>query len=193
MDFLLMFLFKLRRSEFKDELCQILKNISIMSDAVVACQGALCKCKFGLTPDQFKIVSKHKTYVNETSGRQKMVGSTMDIGQPFMAKTFGQCKLQPTTGGFLPCIPAVTQWQVAYNKVTLSNMGKVLTENSKAVCAIAGVPCIEFTFHGQVAIPGVKHMAKADPVVQAQLNPLVNPKPTAKKEKPPKIKVLKHE
>ena len=146
-----------------------------MSDVAIVCQGAICECKFGMVPDQIQIVSTHKEFVNETSGSQKMIATNMDIGQPLVAKTFGQCKLQPTIGGFLPCVPAITQWQGFYDKVTLSNMGKILTEDSKAICAIAGAPCVEITFHGQVAAPGATQMQDADEQVHAQLNPLANP------------------
>ncbi|WP_055447615.1 DUF4280 domain-containing protein [Lacinutrix mariniflava] len=153
-----------------------------MSDVAIVCKGALCKCKFGNTPDQIEIVSTHKEFVNETSGSQKMIATTMDIGQPFLVKTFGQCKLQPTTGGFLPCVPAITQWQGFYDKVTLSNMGKILTEDSKAICAIAGAPCVEITFHGQVAVPGASQMQQAEEQVHAQLNPLANPQGAPEQE-----------
>ena len=153
-----------------------------MSDVAIVCKGALCKCKFGFTPDQIEIVSPHKAYVNETNGSQKMIASTMDIGQPFVAKTFGQCKLQPTSGGYLPCVPAITQWQGFYDKVTLTNMGKILTEDSKAICAIAGAPCIEITFHGQVGSPGASQMQQAEEQVHAQLNPLANPQASPEPE-----------
>ena len=146
-----------------------------MSDVAIVCNGAMCKCSFGMAPDTFSVISPHKQYVNETSGSQKMIGSTMDIGQPFQAKTFGQCKLQPTTGGFLPCIPAITQWQGFYEKVTLSNQGKILTEDSKAICAIAGSPCVAFTFHGQVGAPSASQAAQTQEEVHSQMNPLANP------------------
>jgi hypothetical protein len=106
----------------------------------------------------------------------KMIATTMDVGQPFEAKTFGQCKLQPTTGGYLPCVPSILQWQGFYEKVTLSNQGKILTENSKAVCAIAGAPCVEIVFHGQTGGPSQSQANQADEDLHSQLNPLAAPK-----------------
>ncbi len=147
-----------------------------MSDVAIVCQGAMCKCKYGFTPDTFKIVSTHKEYVNESNGSSKMIATTLDIGQPFQAKTFGQCKLQPSSSGYLPCVPAITQWQDFYKKVTISNNGKILTEDSKAICAIAGSPCVEFTWHGQIGAPSQSQAAEADNQVHSQINPLASPK-----------------
>ncbi|TPN87428.1 DUF4280 domain-containing protein [Aquimarina algicola] len=147
-----------------------------MSDVAIVCQGAMCKCKFGTVPDKLKIVSTHKEYVNETKGSKKMIATTMDIGQPFEAKTFGQCKLQPSTSGYLPCVPSITQWQDFYDKITVSNQGKILTEKSKAICAIAGAPYVEITFHGQTASPTQSQAEEADEEIHSQLNPLARPK-----------------
>ena len=145
-----------------------------MSDVAIVCNGAMCKCKFGVTPDTFTVISKHKHYVNEENGSQKMAGSSMDIGQPFQVKTFGQCKLQPSSSGYLPCVPAITQWQGFYEKVTLSNQGKILTEDTKGICAIAGNPCVEFTFHGQVGVPSPSQATETQQEVHSQMNPLAS-------------------
>lgn len=147
-----------------------------MSDVAIVCQGALCKCKYGFTPDKIKVISTHKEYVNETKGSMKMIATNMDIGQPFEAKTFGQCKLQPSSGGYLPCIPNIIKWQDFYDKITLSNKGKILTEKSKAICAIAGAPCVEITFHGQIASPSQSQANQVDEEIHSQLNPLAKPK-----------------
>jgi len=100
----------------------------------------------------------------------------MDLGMPFKAKTFGQCKLQPTSSSYLPCIPSILKWDEFYDKVVLSNQGQILTEKSKATCAIAGSPCVEFTWHGQTAGVGSSNVEEADEEVQSQLNPLVSVK-----------------
>ena len=147
-----------------------------MSKGHVAVNGALCKCKFGNVLDTLVVQSQQKVYINDSSGGNKLVANTMDLGMPLQAKTFGQCKLQPTTGGFLPCVPAVTGWTDPYDKVELSNSGQILTEKSKATCAIAGAPCIEFTWHGQTGAPGGAAVEDADAAVHSHLNPLVNVK-----------------
>lgn len=143
-----------------------------MSKGHVIVHGAMCKCKFGNVPDTLVVQTQTKGYVNDSEGSQKLIGNTMDIGMPFQAKTFGQCKLQPSSSGYLPCIPSITQWQDPYENVTLPNNGKVLTEKSKAICAIAGSPCVEFTWHGQTAAPGATGISEEQELVHSQLNPL---------------------
>ncbi len=142
-----------------------------MSIGKIVCQGALCECQYGDFPDILQVVSKHKEYVNESDGSDKMIATHRDVGQPFEKKTFGQCKLQPTPGGYKPCQVQVTEWQDFYEKVTLSNGGKVLTEKSKAICPIAGAPCITVSFHGQTASPTSQQMEQADEETHAMLNP----------------------
>ncbi len=140
-----------------------------MSQKHVVCNGAVCQCKFGTTPDKLK-VKQTDYYINESSPSKKAIANTLDIGQPFEANTFGSCKMMNNN----PCKPAITQWQDFYDKVTLQNGGKILLESSKATCAIGGSPCVEITYHGQVAELGKSNVEKADEEVQAVLNPLVN-------------------
>ncbi len=142
-----------------------------MGKAIV-CQEAECECQNGTMPDKIVSISQHKQYVNDAEGEKKMIVSTMDIGQPFQKMTFGQCKLQPTPGGYKPCQPMITEWQDFYDKITLDNGGNPILENSKAVCPIAGAPCISITFHGQTAEASQQHEEAADKEVMAQVNPL---------------------
>jgi len=73
-----------------------------------------------------------------------------------------------------PCKIIVTEWQKFYDKVQLSNGGFIILEDSKAVCAIAGTPCIEIIDHGQRAEASEQNFKNADPDVQQQINPLVD-------------------
>ncbi|MCF6350554.1 MAG: DUF4280 domain-containing protein [Flavobacteriaceae bacterium] len=147
-----------------------------MSTGHVVVEGAICKCKFGFTPDSLVVQTQNKAFINDSVASKKLIGNTMDLGIPFQAKTFGKCKLQPTSSSHLPCVPAITQWTDFYDKVYLSNNGQILTEKSKATCAIAGSPCIEFIWHGQTAGIASTAIEEADEEVQSQLNPLVNTK-----------------
>ncbi|MGS2737972.1 DUF4280 domain-containing protein [Sinomicrobium sp. M5D2P17] len=142
------------------------------SEKYLVCQGAMCQCKFGTTPDVLKVSSQDKYYINDSSSSQKLVGNTMDLGSPLKAGTFGSCKKMNNN----PCKPAVTQWKDFYDKVVLKNGGKILTEESKATCAVAGSPCIEFTTTGQMATVNPGNAEKADEEVQQELNPLVEVK-----------------
>jgi len=140
-----------------------------MSEKHLVCNGAVCKCQFGTTPDKLK-VKQTDYYINESEAAQKTIANTMDIGQPFLANTFGSCKKMNNN----PCKPAITKWIGFYDKVNLQNGGKLLLEDSKATCSVAGNPCVEITFHGQTATVHAGQTAKADDQVQAQLNVLVN-------------------
>ena len=143
-----------------------------MSKGNVIVQGAMCKCKFGNVQDTLVVNTQNKVYMNDDKGSQKLAASTMYIGMPLQAKTFGQCKLQPSSGGFLTCVPAVTQWQDTYENVVLPNKGNILTEKSKATCAIAGSTCIEFTWDGQTGSPTSSNVSEKEEKVLSQLNPL---------------------
>ncbi len=145
-----------------------------MSKGHVVVDGAICKCKFGATPDVLTVQSQTKAYINDSAASKKLIANTMDLGMPFQAKTFGPCKLKPTTGGHLPCVPAITQWQNPYDKVVLSNNGQILTENSKAACATSGSPSVEFTFHGQVATGAPAPPSAEEQEVISHLDPLAS-------------------
>lgn len=51
-------------------------------------------------------------------------------------KTFGQCKLKPSSGGFLPCIPAPVQWQDT--SVFEIDGKKELLDHSTCPCSVGG-------------------------------------------------------
>ncbi|TPN89081.1 DUF4280 domain-containing protein [Aquimarina algicola] len=145
-----------------------------MSEKHIVVQGATCECQHGFTPDMLKVSSHSYEYANDKDGSQKLIASTLEIGQPFQANTFGQCKLQPTGSSYKPCQPMITEWTGFYEDATLKNGGNIILEDSKATCAIAGAPCVKITNHGQIAEPSSQNMKNADEDTQAQLNPMVN-------------------
>lgn len=138
-----------------------------MAEKHLVCQGAMCMCKFGTTPDKLKVLSHTKEYINDSESSQKLLASTMEIGPTFEKGTFGSCKKQNNN----PCVAIVTEWKGVYEQVSLSNGGKILLEDSKATCPIGGSDCIEITFHGQVAEIGQQNVDNADDEVMAQLYP----------------------
>lgn len=141
-----------------------------MSAKHQVCQGAICKCQFGTTPDKLMVLTQQKHYINDKDAKEKLVATNVDIGMTFEKNTFGQCKLQPTTGGYLPCIPALTKWTGQYEKVKYEiNGGNPLLEDSKGICAISGSPSIAITFHGQTAEPTQKNVENASEEVVAEL------------------------
>ena len=146
-----------------------------MSEKKLVCHGAMCKCSFGDFPDTLVVSSQQKHYINDTKGSQKLMATDKELGAPFQAKTFGQCKMQPTGSSFKPCMPAITTWDGFFEKTQIqSNQGFPLLEDSKATCSFGGAPSVEITFHGQVAVPSAQNIANADPEVLSQIMPLID-------------------
>lgn len=144
-----------------------------MAQKEIIVQGAICECQFGFTPDKLKVLTQQKHYANDKEGSTKLIATDKDIGMTFEKNSFGQCKLQPTTGGYLPCVPALQQWQGMYEDTILSNQGKILLEDSKGICAVAGSPCIKFTHTGQKAEPSQQNFDNADEELLVQVSPLM--------------------
>lgn len=148
-----------------------------MSEKHLVCQGALCKCNFGTTPDTLKVLTQTKHFINDKEGSNKLMATNMDIGaSTFEKNTFGPCKMQPIPGGgFKPCQIVVTAWSGFYEKITLQdNNGKALLEDSKATCPIGGPDCITIINHGQTAEVSSQNVENADKEVLMELFPFVD-------------------
>jgi hypothetical protein len=148
-----------------------------MSEKHIVVQEATVKCKFSVEPklDKLKVKTQSKHYANEKDASKKLIATDKEIGQTLEKNTFGKCKMQPNgSGDYLPCQAVITKWSGFYDKVTLSNKGKILLESSKATCPIGGPDCITVDKHGQKAEPDKQTAQKAKPQVNNQLNPLVN-------------------
>ena len=148
-----------------------------MSEKHIVVQGATVKCKFSVEPklDKLKVKTQSKHYANDKDAADKLIATDNDIGQTLEKNTFGKCKMQPNgSGDFLPCQAVITKWSGFYEKVTLSNQGKILLEDSKATCPIGGPDCILIDNHGQKAEVSEQNVKKANPQVNSQINPLVD-------------------
>ncbi|MFC5047420.1 DUF4280 domain-containing protein [Aquimarina hainanensis] len=146
-----------------------------MSQKYAVVQGAICECQFGDFPDKLKILSHQKYYANDAEGSEKLIATSMELGgSTFEKNTFGQCKLQPTGSSFKPCQIVVTQWDGFYENVELSNGGKTLLEDSKAICPIAGSPCISILHHGQSMEVSASSTDNTNPDTHNQMNPLTD-------------------
>ena len=146
-----------------------------MAEKHIVVQGAICKCQYGQAPDTLKVLSHDKEYANDKDASKKRIATTKEIGGATLEKnTFGNCM---KIGGNPPppCKPVITEWKDFYNKVTFSNGGNILLEDSKAVCAIAGTPCIEIIDHGQRTEASAQNFKNTNKEIQRQINPLVNP------------------
>lgn len=144
-----------------------------MSEKHYVVEGATCKCQFGTAPDVLMVKTNKKEYANDINGAKKLVASTKDTGGATLQKnTFGSCAKMNNA----PCKPVIQQWQGFYDRVTLTNGGNPLLEDSKAICPIGGSPCIQIINHGQVAEVSAANVQKSKDEVMAQLLPMVDMK-----------------
>lgn len=141
-----------------------------MTEKHLVCQGALCRCNFGTTPDTLKVLTQSKRYINDKDANKKLIATHMDIGKTFDKNTFGSCtKLNNN-----PCQVVVTQWSGYYEKIVLKdNEGKALLEDSKATCPIGSTDCITIINHGQVAQASYQNVKNADKEVLAEFFPFI--------------------
>ncbi|OXA83709.1 DUF4280 domain-containing protein [Flavobacterium hercynium] len=147
-----------------------------MSKKHVVVQGATLKCKFSEDPqatDILKVKSQSKHYANDKDSDKKLIATTKEIGQTLEKNTFGNCKMQPLGNSFKPCQTMIQQWSGSYEKVTLSNQGKMLIEDSKATCPFGGPDCIEITKHGQIAEVSQQQIDNEDKELLEQICPLM--------------------
>jgi hypothetical protein len=144
-----------------------------MAEKHFVVQGATCECKFSETPktDVLKVKTHSKHYANDKDASKKLIATTKEIGQTLEANTFGNCKMQPTGSSYKPCQAVITQWSSFYEKVTLSNKGNILLEDSKATCPIGGPDCITIKDHGQKAEASSQNVKNADPQVLHHILP----------------------
>lgn len=150
----------------------------IMAEKHVVVQGAILKCQFSVSEqtDALKVLTHSKHYANDHEGKSKLIATTKEIGETLEKNTFGKCKKQASGNDYLPCNVQITNWTGFYEKVTLSNKGKILLEDSKGTCPMGAPDCISIVKHGQKAELTKIHIMKADPDVMNQINPLLDMK-----------------
>ena len=142
-----------------------------MSEKHLVCQGALCRCNFGTTPDKLMVKTQNKRYINDKEGVNKLMATHVDIGKTFEKNTFGSCSKMNNN----PCQVSFTEWSGYYEKITLEeNGGNALLEDSKATCPIGSKDCISIINHGQTAELTSQNLKNADKEVLAELLPFVN-------------------
>lgn len=141
-----------------------------MSQKHLVCQGALCKCNFGTTPDKLKVLTQTKRYINDKDGSEKLMATHKDIGKTFEKNTFGSCaKLNNN-----PCQVVVTEWSGYYKKITLEdNKGNPILEDSKATCPIGSKDCIVILKHGQIVEVSPQNLKNSNKEVIAEICPFM--------------------
>lgn len=136
-------------------------------------QKGMCQCNQGFKFPKFKVTSHQKHYWNDKEGQADYLAVTEDdltLDPPAMP--FGNCKLKPSSGGYLPCTYAPAgKWTKTYVKVKV--MGKsCLTEISELMCTTGGK--ITILKHGQRSEMGKSNVKNTDPTEQHVYNPVVN-------------------
>ena len=101
-----------------------------MSSKIYVLDGALLECNQGFVPAKLLVTENQKVKIQ---GQFK--ATDMDVQVP---ATFGQCKLKPTSGGYLPCIPALQKWTKTTKTSTLGGSKKFLYEDSECMCSTGG-------------------------------------------------------
>ncbi|EKB60482.1 DUF4280 domain-containing protein [Bergeyella zoohelcum] len=134
-------------------------------------QRGKAQCNQGVSFPTFKVSSHQKHYWNDAEGQADYLAVTEDDVQftPSVQPFGAQCKLQPTSGGYLPCSYAPAgKWTSCYEKVKV--LGKsCVTEASELQCAIGGK--ITVKSHGQQSEITKAHVRKAN----AQEHRIYNP------------------
>ncbi|MPS72955.1 MAG: DUF4280 domain-containing protein [Chryseobacterium sp.] len=136
-------------------------------------QKGMCQCNQGFKFPKFKVTSHQKHYWNDSDGQADYLAVTEDdltLDPPAMP--FGNCKLKPSSGGYLPCAFAPAgKWTKTYDKVKV--MGKsCVTELSELMCSTGGK--ITIFKHGQQSSTGKSQVKKADAQEQHIYNPIMN-------------------
>lgn len=136
-------------------------------------QKGMAQCNQGFKFPKFKVTSHQKHYWNSADGKADFLAVTEDdlILDPAQMP-FGQCKLKPSSGGYLPCTYAPAgKWQSPYEKVKV--MGhSCLTEISELMCTVGGK--ITILKHGQQSEAGKSNVAKSNTEEQQVFNPIVD-------------------
>lgn len=136
-------------------------------------QKGICQCNQGFKFPKFKVTSHQKHYWNDADGEADYLAVTEDdLTLDPSAMPFGNCKLKPTSGGYLPCTYAPAgKWTKTYEKVKV--MGKsCLTEISELMCTTGGK--ITILKHGQRSEIGKSNVKNTNPNEQHVYNPVVN-------------------
>ncbi|WP_452219809.1 PAAR-like protein [Lacinutrix salivirga] len=101
-----------------------------MSSKIYVLDGAIVECNQGFTPAKLLVTENQKVKI-----QGKFKATDRDVQVP---QTFGQCKLKPTSGGYLPCIPGLQKWTKTSKKTTLGGSKNWLYEDSECMCATGG-------------------------------------------------------
>ena len=104
---------------------------------------AKMKCTAGTIETSLVVTSQTHDSVNN-----KLQATEEDKQANVNIMPFGQCKLKPTSSGYLPCMPAPTKWEQTAEKDTINDL-KILTEKSTCQCAVGGKISVTHKGHNE--------------------------------------------
>lgn len=136
-------------------------------------QKGMAQCNQGFKFPKFKVTSHQKHYWNNADAQADYLAVTEDDLQfDPPVQPFGQCKLKPSSGGYLPCTYAAAgKWTKTYDKVKVMDKSCV-TEISELMCSTGGK--ITILKHGQQSELGKTNVNNADSKEQQVYNPVVD-------------------
>ncbi|WET48452.1 DUF4280 domain-containing protein [Chryseobacterium indologenes] len=105
--------------------------------------SAQLSCSQGTAPSNLSVTSQ-----NFSTVEGKNIATESDKKANVNIKPFGQCKLKPTTGGYLPCVPGPVEWQKTAEKDTINGY-QILTEESFCMCVTGGKITISSKGHNE--------------------------------------------
>ena len=101
-----------------------------MANAIT--ETAQLTCNQGTMPSNLLVTSQDFITIEN-----KPIATEQDNKPNTNIKPFGQCKLKPSSAGYLPCVPAPQKWE----KTSFSSIdgNKELNESSCIKCAVGGL------------------------------------------------------
>ena len=108
----------------------------ITNTAILSCNQGTATSKLNVTSQDFVTIE------------DKAMATEEDKQANFNIQPFKQCKLKPSSGGYLPCVPAPIQWEDTAEKDTINGQ-KILTENSYCMCSVGGKITIKDKGHNE--------------------------------------------
>lgn len=137
---------------------------------------ALCMCKFGTAPGKLKVSSQKRMFINAN----KKIATSMELNNCFYPPGFLMCNFSYPPQ---PCKVMVIRWSNLFTKMRVNGNAYPLMPDSKAVCALCGMECIEIVNEGQIEILGPSHTKNATAEHQADLDPVGEPMALGEQEK----------
>lgn len=156
-----------------------------MSEKHYVVQGAICQCTLSVNPqtaDRLMVKTHNKHFGNERETSKKLIATTKELGASLQNNTLGKCKNQPYGNDFLPCTVDITEWNDFKEKITMSNQGQKLLEDSTATCSHGTPGCIKIVDHGQIAEPSEQNFKNINPMLHNLINPMVDVRDVYAKE-----------